>query len=460
MTATMDILSETASVPVRCFTGEQLAPDAAARRQLKRLAALPGLARYVAVLPDVHAKSRNPTPTGTVVVTRDRLIPRAVDHGVGCGMSMLATSLPAAEFVPRALDELFAKLKAEIPVKARDVSLLCDADIEQVLGDGVASRPDLFGLEAADLARIENRGRMMSELSASEILDVVPGKAIRKAANSLGTLGAGNHFLELQEIVEVLDAGAAAALGLELGHAFVMLHSDSRRLGKKVLEPAMDDAERTSGAGDDGDPLWTVPVEGESGRRLVAALAATTHAAMANRATILAIVRRTLREVMGHAPLDTRLVFDCSHETIQPEAHDGEQLWVHRHGAGRALPAAAIGDVPVLSEIGQPVAVPGSMGADSYVAVARLGADRTFHSVAHGAGRVIEKAAAREKFRTDQVEEFMRSRGVRLYRYGTDEIAGQMPSSFKDPGSVVDAMTQFGLIRPVVRLRPMAVLKG
>jgi tRNA-splicing ligase RtcB len=459
MTATMDILSETAAVPVRCFTGDALAPDAAARRQLQRLAAVPGLARYVAVLPDVHAKSRNPTPTGTVVVTRDRLIPRAIDHGVGCGMSMLATSVPAAEFGPRTLDELFCRLKSAVPVKVRDVSLLGGADVEQVLGDGLASRPDLFGLKPADMARVENRGRWMGELSASEILDAVPGKAIRKAATSLGTLGAGNHFLELQEIVEVLDGRAAGLLGLELGNAFVMLHSDSRRLGKKLLEPAMDEAQRAAG-GDNGDPLWTVPVESDSGRRLVAAMAATVHAAMANRAAIGQIVRRTLCEVMGDTTLDLPLVFDCSHETIQPETHDGERHWVHRHGASRALPAAALGSDAALSEIGQPVPVPGSMGTDSYVAVARPGAARTFHSVAHGAGRVIEKAVARETFRTDEVEEFMHSRNVRLYRYGVDEIAGQMPSSFKDPAGVVQAMTQFGLIRPVVRLRPMAVLKG
>jgi tRNA-splicing ligase RtcB len=154
------------------------------------------------------------------------------------------------------------------------------------------------------------------------------------------------------------------------------------------------------------------------------------------------------------------LVYDCGHETIQREYHDGEWLWVHRHGASSARPPGALAHDPVLEEYGQPVPIPGSMGADSYVAVARPAVAGTFHSVAHGAGRVLEKIRAAEAFTPAVIEDQVRAQGIRLYRYGSDNIAGQAPASFKDVHGVVAAMEALDLVRPVVRLRPVAVLKG
>jgi tRNA-splicing ligase RtcB len=153
-------------------------------------------------------------------------------------------------------------------------------------------------------------------------------------------------------------------------------------------------------------------------------------------------------------------VYDCGHESIQREKHNGDWLWVHRHGASSARPPASLAHDPVLAALGQPVPIPGSMGTSSYVAVAQAGVGETFHSVAHGAGRVIEKVRAAEQFDPQTVESEVRMHGVRLYRYGVDNIAGQAPASFKNVHSVMDAMASLNLIRPVVRLRPIAVLKG
>ena len=456
----VELATDAGAVPVRCFTGERLLPDEAARRQLEEVSALSGLDEYVTVLPDVHFKHRNPSPTGTVVVSRSLIVPRAVDPGLNCGMRMVATSVPAAELSVDRIDDLFGRLIADIPIEARETPLLSADQCERLLSEGLCAVAETFELTASELDRIENRGRMTPAVDPDSIRAIVTPSVVRKGNPWLGTLGAGNHFLELQQIVEVLDEPAAAALGLLAGDAVFMMHTDSRRLGKRALKPVFEAAWQAAGNGHQPDSLWTVPADSAMGRRYVAALAAATHAGFANRVALTQILRRAVRAVLGDASLTLPLIYDCGHESIQQEMHGGRPLWVHRHGASHALPPAQLAHDPVLGAIGQPVPIPGSMGSESYIGVTRPGAASTFHSVAHGAGRVMEKVHAAVRFDPVEVERDLGTVGVRLYRYGTDNIAGQAPASFKNVRRVVEAMTTFDLIRPVVRLRPLAVLKG
>ncbi len=447
-------------ISIRCFTGGDLLPDPAASRQLESLAAVPGLDAYVAVLPDVHFKARNPSPTGTVVVSRNVIVPRAIDLGVNCGMRIVSTEIPAREFTVPILDELFGRLRESIPLKPHERPILEVEECERALVYGLPAVRETLELAPQDIARVENRGRMMPELEPQDIRSVISETALRKSIGWVGTLGAGNHFLELQAVVEVLDEQAARRLGLENGTAVFMLHSDSRKLGKQILKPLRETAEAMFQSDQRPNGLWTLPFDSGLGCSFVSALAAATHAGFTNRAALTQILRRTTRAVLADPSLTLPLVFDCGHETIQRERHDGQWLWVHRHGASRAVPASGFTHDPVLGELGQPVPIPGSMGTDSYIATARPGVEATFRSVAHGAGRVMEKARAAERFDPQQVEGDMRAKRIRLYRYGTDNIAGQAPASFKDVRRVVDAMVDFDLIRPVVRLQPVAVLKG
>jgi tRNA-splicing ligase RtcB len=446
--------------PIRCFTGEALLPDDAARHQLSQLAAVEGVDRYVAVLPDVHFKRRNPTPTGTVVVSRTHLVPRAIDPGINCGMRMIATAVPVRDLSPSRLDRLFTDLIAAIPITARDHPVLTADECERLLVDGLPAVAAPLGLPPEDLARIENGGRMTPAVDPAAIQAAVTPAAVSKGQAWLGTLGAGNHFLELQEIVSVLDMSVASRLGLRLGDGVFMMHTDSRRLGKRVLKAIFEEAFQARGNGHGPDSLWTIPAESAIGQRYIAALAAAMHAGFANRAVLTHILRTTLRAVLDDKTLPLPLLYDCAHESIQREEHGGQALWVHRHGASHAVPPGALAHDPVLRETGQPVPIPGSMGTDSYIAVTADGVAETFHSVAHGAGRTLEKVDAAVRFDANQVTRSLGADGIRLYRYGTDNIAGQAPASFKDVRRVVEAMTAFQLIRPVVRLRPVAVLKG
>ena len=456
----IDLPTVNGSRPIRCFGSPDLLPDEPAARQLERLASLPGVRQYVAVLPDVHYKGRNPTPTGTVTVTKDVLIPRAVDQGINCGMRAMTTNIPARDLTPRMLDDLFGTLIKAIPLKEHEAPLLSPEQCLQVLVHGQSRLADYLGLPDDEVTRTENNGRMMAHVDAREIEAVIGPKAIRKGAGSLGTVGAGNHFLELQEVDQVLDDRAARILGVHVGEVVFMLHSDSRKLGKRIVRPLREEAEPPNADDNDAARLWSVPVDSDLGRRYVCALAAASHAGYANRAAVTHILRRTLRAVLGDEGLNVNLLFDCGHETIQPEEHQGDVVWVHRHGASRALPASHLGHDPVLGDLGQPVPIPGCMGSPSYLGVAGAGAALSFCSVAHGAGRVMEKATAAEVYDPAQIESDLHDRGVRLYRYHADNIAGQAPASFKNVAHVMDAMTDLDLIRPVARLRPIAVLKG
>jgi len=457
-------IAKNGSVPIRCFTGEALLPDGTAREQLDKLASIPGLDRHVSVLPDVHAKARNPTPTGTVAVSKNTLVPRAIEYpGHMCGMRTVSCPLRADELTPEILDDLFGRLSQSIPVKYHDEPLLSDEDLEDVLLHGQSKLVEIMDLPNDEITRCENGGRMIPELEPDAIRDGITAdglrKAIKKGRLSVGTLGAGNHFVELQEIEEVLDDEIAARLGIKKGHTVFMMHTDSQRLGKKILQPLVEKGAEEYGDEASGD-LWSVPVDSEFGQRYLGALAAASHAGFANRAIITDILRKTMREVFDDESLQLSLVYDTGHETIQREKFDDEWVWVHRHGASRALPAEELGDDPVLREIGQPVCIPGSMGTCSYLGVTRPGVQSTFHSVAHGAGRVMEKADAKKAYDASQVEEELEQQGIRLYRIGEDNIGGQAPAAFKNPHHVLEAMMDHDLVQPVARLKPIAVLKG
>ncbi len=455
----IDLLSAGGGVPIRCFADEHLLPDRPALRQLEELAATPGVKRYVTVLPDVHYKSRNPSPSGTVVVTSDVFLPRAIDAGINCGMRSMVTSVAARDLTQRAIDELFGRLVQKVPLKEHEEPLVSEEHCAEMLVNGLDELVEPLGLPPDELMRSENGGHFDLGLEPEKIRAALPPKSIAKHRGSLGTLGAGNHFLELQEVVEVCDPRAARRLGLEKGAAMFMMHTDSRKLGKSLLQDVHEEAEqafRPAGASE----LFSIPVDSEIGRRYLACLTATMHAGFANRAAITHIVRNTMRDVLGDPSFELRLVCDSGHETIQPEVHGDQTLWVHRHGASHALPPSEKVVDPALRDLGHPVPLAGCLGMDSYICLGRPGIAGTFHSAPHGAGRVLSKDEAAGKYDPLEVEADVLGRGVRLYRYHSDNIAEQAPSSFKDVAHVVEAMAGLDLLRPVVRLRPLAVLKG
>lgn len=482
--------TEKMQVPIRLYVSDTTQPDAAAKQQLQCLAEADGPDHYAVALPDIHAKSRNIAPTGSVVVSRDNLMPMAIDKGVNCGMRMVLTGLQAADLSTADIDRIFEGLAQAIPGRRHINPIIPRAEMIPLLLKGGRWAVDYFNVPASDLPNIERNGSVFDgqQVDEAQLLMAVSPDIIKKGPRSLGSLGGGNHFLEMQEVVDVLDSDTARLLGLKRGQLIFMLHTGSGRIGSMVMryysghaipsEPASrlklfkrkrafheqgltneNRALRERYFGN-GRSFFTIPADSSEGQRMMIALQAADNFGFVNRMVITQALRQTVRSVLSNESLDMPLLYDCSHVSIQSETHFGERLWVHRHGASRALPASAMPDHPVFSITGQPLPIPGSMGADSYIGVTASGAAQTFNSVNHGAGRLMDKPEARESFQAQNVEANLQAQNIRLYRTGTSDIAEQSPQSFKDITEVIHTMQRFDLARPVVRLRPVAVLKG
>lgn len=463
MQAPLETLPQNGGVPIRLFLTPDLMPDFATMAQLENLSNVPGLAHYVAGLPDLHRKSRNVSPTGTVVVTRNALVPRAVDTGINCGMRMIRTDIDARDLPVSALDTLFGILMKTVPGHEHDHDVLSRGDVEEIFVHGGQWSQKMFGLSDAELHCIEDRATMPTNTKDPEaILGSLPEKVMKKAGRRFCTIGGGNHFLELQEIVEVLDHSMAEKLELSMGKVVFMLHTCGRGVAGKMMRAYLPELEQKYGGqrSMNESPIWSLPADSEDGLKFSRAIAAVSNFGFANRMAITERVREAVRRVLNDSSLSLPLLYDCSHVSIKSEQWNGEQLWVHRHGASRALPPSQFRDHPVFSITGQPVPIPGSMGHDSFIGVASENAVGAFYSVNHGAGRVMDKPEASAHFTGIQIEREMHAKKIRLYRNGSDNIAEQAPSSFKDVAQVIKAMSAMTLAKPVVRLRPVAVLKG
>ena len=446
--------------PIHLFLGGAM-PDAETLAQLERLGSAPGVDRPIAVLPDIHRKGENPSPTGACIATTGTLVPRAVDTGICCGIRVIRTGIEGRAFTPALLDALFGELMATIPVVEHAEDVLSDQEVRDILVRGGDWSRQRYGLGDDEMSRIDGGGTVPTDTHDPDaILAALPAKALRKGRRGYATLGAGNHFLELQEVDQVLDEPLARMLGLRLGDTVFMLHTGSRGVGSKTMKHHFEQLEARWGDPGSGSPIWTLPADSEDGRCFARAVSAASNFGFANRIAITERLRAAIRGTIHDASLTLPLLVDCAHVSIQAESWNGETLWVHRNGGSRALPPSALTGHASFASTGQPIPIPGSMGDASYIGVAAEGAIQAYHSVNHGAGRVLDKPEATARYSTEDVQREMREKGIRLYRYGAGDIAEQAPGSFKDISRVVQAMQAHALATLVVRLKPLATLKG
>ena len=463
MSAPIEPIADNGGIPIRFFLTPDLMPDAQTMAQLEDLARTPGLDHYVAVLPDVHRKARNRAPTGIVAVARDVIVPSAVDNGISCGMRMVRTDVEARDLTAAVLDDLFGELMRAMPLPQDDREVLSEKDVAEIFIRGGQWCRKEFDLSEDELDCIEDRACATRNGDDPQlVLASVPKKVFKKGQRRFGTVGGGNHFLELQEIVDVLDSEAAALLGLLKGRVLFMLHTDSRGVGGSIMRAQLEELANVGSppTSSNGSSFRTIPAASEKGARIAMAMSAAVNFGCANRIAVTEKLRAAMRKVLRDESLSMPLLYDCAHVSIKLEQWNGESLWVHRHGASRALPPSQLRQHPIFSRTGQPVPIPGSMGHDSLIAVTQEAVIETFYSVNHGAGRIMDKPEALAAFTNEQVESEMRARNIRLYRNGADNIAEQAPGSFKDISQVIEAVSALSLARPVVRLRPLAVSKG
>jgi len=435
--------------------------------QVANVATLPGIVGASLAMPDVHWGYG--FPIGGVAATRRDggvVSPGGIGFDINCGVRLLRSDLTAAEVTPH-LEPLADALFAAVPsgVGAAIGRRLPQADLDAVLREGSRWAVAAGRGWREDLERTEEGGCLAGADPAA-----VSPRAHQRGADQLGTLGSGNHFLELDEVDRIVDPAAAGALGLFASQVVVFIHCGSRGLGHQVCTDhvaVMDRAMGRHGIQVPDRQLACAPLDSAEGHAYLAAMAAAANFAWANRQTIGHAVRGAFGRVLGRDARDLGLdlVYDVSHNIAKFETHqvDGveAEICVHRKGATRAFPPGHRDVTPAYRDIGQPVFVPGDMGRCSYVAVGAPGSmAASFGSTCHGAGRSLSRHAALRELRGTNVARQLASAGIVVRAERPDLLAEEASIAYKDVTAVVRVAERAGLLRIVARLRPLAVIKG
>ena len=453
-------------VPAIIFAGKALVRDMDDKvfEQAANVAALPGIVKASYAMPDAHWGYGFPIG-GVAAFDADEggvISAGGVGFDISCGVRTLLTGVTAEDVLARQT-RLADALLAHIPagVGSTGAISLSPEQMAAMLAGGAAWAVDEGWGNAADLAHTEEHGRM-----AGARPDYVSDKAKQRQKKEMGTLGSGNHYLEVQRIAEIHDPEAARAFGLREGDAVISIHCGSRGLGHQIGTEAL--REMVVSAAQQGirlpeRELACAPIHSEEGRRYLGAMRAAINCALANRQIITHLAREVFAGELPRAELT--LLYDVSHNTCKVEEHvvDGRlrPLYVHRKGATRAF-GPGHPDIPeALRDVGQPVLIGGTMGTSSYILRGTAeGMERAFGSACHGAGRSMSRNAARKRWKGRSVINDLASRGIVVRSRSYRGIAEEAPGAYKDVSAVVDAADRAGLARKVARLEPLICVKG
>jgi tRNA-splicing ligase RtcB len=453
-------------VPARVFADRELLDAIRGDRsleQLQNVATLPGVIGAALAMPDVHQGYG--FPVGGVAATElpDGVIsPGGVGYDINCGVRLLAAPFTDAELGERRA-ELVHQISRSVPAGAgkRGSLTLKGKALDQVLIEGAAAMVERHRIGTdLDVEHTESRGCLPGADPAR-----LSDRARARGSGQLGTMGAGNHFIEVQAVDRIVDPVAAAAFGLREGQVTVLIHSGSRGLGHQICTDhvkRMDAALARYEIELPDRQLACAPLSSPEGRAYSEAMACAANFAFANRQTMAHRVREAVEAVLGpDAASGTRQVYDVAHNVAKVEAHDGREVCVHRKGATRSLPAGAP-DVPdSYREAGQPVFIPGSMGTASFVLVGKPGSLRwSFGSACHGAGRRMSRTAAKREISGGELRRQLEERGIVVRCPSPRGLAEEAPFAYKDVDRVVGVVERTGLAAPVARLRPLGVVKG
>ena len=453
-------------VPAVIYATEELIRqmDEKVREQIVNVATLPGIEKAAYAMPDAHWGYG--FPIGGVAAfdaARGGVVSAGgVGFDISCGVRTLLTGLTAEDVEPvkRSLaDSLYRHIPAG--VGSRGLLELTDSELDEMLSDGArwaVSRG--YGTEA-DLSRTEEKGQM-----SGAIPDVVSGFAKNRQRREMGTLGSGNHYLEVQRVTEVFEVSAAEAFGIHCNDIVVSFHCGSRGLGHQIgTEFLREMAVEAKNYGIDlpDRELACVPIESPLGEKYLGAMRAAINCAFANRQIITHLVRQAFAPVIPKAALT--VLYDVSHNTCKVEEHqvDGhmKRLFVHRKGATRAFGPNHPGVPETLRSIGQPVLIGGTMGTASYILVGTSESENhSFSSSCHGAGRQMSRAQATKRWRGRELMDELAERGILIRSPSPRGVAEEAPGAYKDVNAVVEASEKSGLSRRVAKLEPLICIKG
>ncbi len=456
--------------PVRLFATKRLleaAMDDLSLQQAVNAATLPGVVAPIVVMPDVHQGYG--FPIGGVAATRlpDGVIsPGAIGYDINCGVRLLASNVPL-DAVEDRLGELANALNRHCPsgvgkggalkINEAELDRVCRQGSRWALKRGMATEEDLIRteeggcLEGADPAKVSQRAK-------------------NRGLDQLGTLGAGNHFIEVGVVEQVFDPAAAQVMGLLEGYLVLQIHCGSRGFGHQICTDyvaALQESVRRYGIRLPDRELVCAPLDSPEGQSYLAAMRAAANYAFCNRQILAHSARRAFEEALAGSVkrLYLHQVYDIAHNMGKIETHRVEgrdiKVCVHRKGATRAFGPGSP-DVPdVYRKIGQPVLVPGSMGTSSWVlAGTEESMIRSWGSSCHGAGRVLSRSQAKREIRGEKLRDELEKAGIRVRAGSLPGLAEEAPRAYKDVDEVVETVSGAGIARKVARLRPVAVIKG
>ncbi|MHB1215430.1 MAG: RtcB family protein [Thiobacillus sp.] len=432
--------------------------------QITHVAMLPGIVQAAYAMPDAHWGYGFPIGGVAAFDADDDGVVSAggVGFDISCGVRTLHTGLKAADIVPlkqRLADRLFTHIPAgvgstgQLRLNAGEMDAMLRGGARWAVEQGYGSE--------SDLDRIEEHGCM-----AGAEPDQVSDQAKRRQRDEVGTLGSGNHYLELQEIVEIYDTKAADRFRLRQGEVVVSIHCGSRGLGHQIgteFLKRMVIAAPDYGIELPDRELACAPIKSPLGQAYLGAMRAAVNCALANRQVITHLTRKVFADLVPGTHLG--LIYDVSHNTCKQEWHtvDGQtrRLYVHRKGATRAFGPGHPALPSDLRDIGQPVLIGGSMGTASYILVGtEAGTTRAFSSACHGAGRAMSRHQATRQWRGRALVDELASQGVLIRSPSLRGVAEEAPGAYKDVSAVVDAADRAGLARKVARLKPLVCIKG
>ncbi len=439
-----------------------------APEQVANVAFLPGIQQASLAMPDIHwgygfciggVCATDPEEGGVIS-------PGGVGYDINCGVRLVRSNLHAKDVRPRLahlIDRLFSNVPAgtgrggKYRYKAPDLKRLLAAGPAQLVEWDLATEDDILHTEAAGCLA-DARPEFLSE------------RAISRGFDQCGTLGSGNHFLEVQLVDEVFDHEAAGVMNLAEGMVCVMIHSGSRGLGYQVCDDAL---RRLRGVPEKygielpDRQLACAPIYSEEGEHYLGAMRAAANFAWCNRQLLMWQARETFAEVFDCPwdELEMQLIYDVAHNIAKLEEHEvagtRKQVWVHRKGATRAFPPGHEEVPPMYQEIGQPVIIPGDMGRASWVLAGMSGSmAQAFGSACHGAGRVMSRKAAVRHSKGRNIQRELEDRGVVARGHSVKGLAEEQPDAYKNVDDVVEVVHQAGLARKVARMRPIGVVKG
>jgi tRNA-splicing ligase RtcB len=453
-------------VPGRFFLSDALMEtlEDGAVQQLANVATMPGIVKNSLAMPDIHWGYGFPIG-GVAAFDREEgvISPGGVGFDINCGVRLLSTPLRAEEITNRR--ELIERLFHAVPtgVGAKSSLRLSSKELEGMLLKGSAWAVDHGYGNAKDIIRCEEQGQMKSADPSA-----VSDKARQRGMPQSGTLGSGNHFLEVQEVREIYNASAAERMGLSTGQVCIMIHCGSRGLGHQVCTDhlkVLEGATKRYKISLPDRQLACAPLDSPEGRAYFGAMAAAANYAWANRQVIMHMTRGVLSSLYGIGEDEMSLIYDVAHNVAKFEEHriDGtlKQLCVHRKGATRAFGPGSHDIPPEFADIGQPVIIPGSMGTSSYLLNGTSHAmERTFGSTCHGAGRVMSRSKAKKALSGQEVKKALENEGIIVRAPSAGAIVDEAPEVYKPSGEVVRVVHEVGISRLIARLEPMGVIKG